>query len=140
MHLLFLLVMCVLTLLDGSTNLIRDIDWFSMHFKVPNIDWFSKTMYFNVPTFESLIRGYVVLLLPRSPHSDVHTSLLDKGSSFPEILWAAVELCLRCSIIVIFSEVLQTVYFLTLHFEECLSSSLHFVTGSYQICNPHAAF
>ena len=37
---------------------------------------------------------YGILLLPRSPHSDVHTSLLDEGSSFPEILWAAVELCL----------------------------------------------
>ena len=26
---------------------------------------------------------------------DVHTSLLDEGSSYPEILWAAVELCLQ---------------------------------------------
>ena len=38
---------------------------------------------------------FVFLLLPRLPHSDVHTSLLGEGSSFPEILWAAVELCLQ---------------------------------------------
>ena len=37
----------------------------------------------------------LLLLLPRSPHSDVHTSLLDEGSTFSEILWAAVELCLQ---------------------------------------------
>ena len=28
----------------------------------------------------------LLLLLPRSPHSDVHTSLLDEGSSFAEII------------------------------------------------------
>ena len=35
------------------------------------------------------------ILLPRSPHLDVHTSLLDEDSSFAEILWAAVGLCLQ---------------------------------------------
>ena len=36
-----------------------------------------------------------LLLLLRSPHADVHTSLLYEGSSFAEILWAAIELCLQ---------------------------------------------
>ena len=49
------------------------------------VDWALKANYLSMS----------LLLLPRSPHSDVHTSLLDEGSSFPEILWAAVELCLQ---------------------------------------------
>ena len=43
----------------------------------------------------ALSAGLSLLAMPRSPHSVVHTSLLDEGSSFPETLWAAVELCLQ---------------------------------------------
>ena len=39
--------------------------------------------------------GLLLLLLVRSPHSDIHASLLYEGSSFADILWAAVELCLQ---------------------------------------------
>ena len=57
------------------------------------LSWFRSCLSGRTQTVSG--NGLLLLLLLRSPHSDVHTILLYEGSSFAEILWAAVELCLQ---------------------------------------------